>query len=382
MAIAIGTCWDGVWTYAITVDFQLACDLGGTCSAGDFFFDHPEAIDDLHFVAQAYLPFADNLSAISGASISFTHPDMGAVNTQLVNFAAPADTIVIFVGGRDLSGNQIGAAAPGGPNGAFPRGQGTISGAAADDFALWGGAIAFDTMTTAGADRNWHFGHEASPSPGTVDFISVAYHELGHVFGFGTADSFENQVSSSEFQGATSVDMYGSGVPVLFSAASSKHDHWATSVTSPPYDEEPTAAFGPSLVLGRRTLLTPLDYAALKDIGWEVPDQLLGLHGNTDDDSDVDGEDFLAWQRGFGTTSGASALMGDVSGQGGVDSFDLWLWEQNYGATSTAGGLIAPTQIPEPASCCLLTVGVLGGLLWGRSRKQRSRRSVARDSRL
>ena len=102
-----------------------------------------------------------------------------------------------------------------------------------------------------------------------------------------------------------------------------------------------------------------MDYAGLKDVGWEVPAQLLGLHGNTDGDGDVDGVDFLAWQRGFGTTSGANALMGDLNGQGAVDNYDLWLWKQNYGATSTPSGLAAPTQIPEPAAWCLLAVGAL-----------------------
>ncbi len=359
LAAGICICGGGVRADAITIDIQLACNLGETCAPGDFFFDHPAALDDLNFVAQAYTPFADSLSAISGATVTFTHPDTGAVGTQLSNFATPADAVTIYVGGRDLQGNQVGAAGPGGPDGAFARGQGTIVGEAADDFAIWGGVIAFDTKTTTGADRNWHFGFGAPPGPGTVDFISVALHELGHVFGFGTADSFENQVSSSEFQGAAAATLYGGSVPVLFNPGSFNHEHWAGAVTSPPYVEEPTPSFGPSLVSGRRTLLTPLDYAGLQDVGWEVPAQLLGLHGNADNDGDVDGVDFLAWQRGFGTTSGANALMGDLNGQGAVDNYDLWLWEQNYGATSTPSGLAAPMQIPEPAAWCLLAVGVL-----------------------
>jgi hypothetical protein len=361
LAVAVCLCWLSPPADAINIDFQLACDLDGSCGAGDFFVDHPQALDDLNFIAQSFTPFADNLSAISGATVTFTHPETGAVGTQLNGFSTPADTVTIFVGGRDLPDNQVGVGGPGGPDGNFSRGQGTIVGGAAADFAMWGGAIAFDTLASGGAERNWHFGADTSPGPGKVDFISVALHELGHLFGVGTADSFENQIVGNEFQGPAATALYGGNVPVLAS-----HDHWASNITSPPYDEQPKPSFGPSLVLGRRTLLTPLDYAALDDLGWEVPNQLLGLHGNSDNDNDVDGADFLAWQRGFGTTSGASALTGDLNGQGAVDAFDFWLWDQNYGATSGAGGLAFPVQVPEPAAWCLLATG---GLLLNRKRR-------------
>jgi len=359
LALGISLCWAIERAGAISIDFQLACDLGGSCEAGDFFFDHPAALEDLNFVAQAFTPFADDLAAIFDATVTFTHPDTGAAGTQLTGFDSPAGVVTIIVGGRDLPSNQVGTAGPGGPTGDFARGQGTIVGAAADDFAMWGGAIAFDTTATGGSDRNWHFGSEALPGPGKVDFISVALHELGHLFGFGTADSFENLVVSGEFQGAATTALYGDNVPVLFNPSSSNHEHWASDVTSPPYSIQPTPSFGPVLVSGRRTLLTPLDYAGLQDLGWDVPAQLLGLHGNSDGDGDVDGVDFLAWQRGFGVGSGASALTGDLNGQGAVDEFDLWLWEQNYGATSGPGNLAANAQIPEPAAWCLLLTGVL-----------------------
>lgn len=350
---------------AITLDFRLACELGGTCEAGDFFVDHPQAWADLNFVGQFYAPFADSLSAISGASVSFTHPDTGAVGFGLSNFSVPADTVVIYVGGRDLSGSQVGAAGPGDPSGGFPRGQGVIVGSAAQDFGMWGGVITFDTKTSTGASRNWHFGADSLPGSGEVDFISVAMHELAHVFGFGTSASLENKVSGGLLQGPAATAVYGSSVPMVFNPSSGRHEHWSVDVTSPPYADEPDLALGASLRLGRRVLLTPLDYAGLADVGWEVPTQLLGLHGNADGDGDVDGEDFLAWQRGYGAASGGSALAGDLSGQGAVDRFDLWLWERYYGSTSNAGGLAAG-QVPEPATC-FLTGGVLLALALSRS---------------
>ncbi len=349
--------WNAPLAQALTLDFRLACNLGGTCGPGDFFFDHPEAWADLNFAGQFFAPFADSLSAISGASVTFTHPDTGSPGFGLGNFSVPEDTVVIYVGGRDLDGNQVGGGAPGGPNGAFPRGQGTIVGSSANDFASWGGVVSFNTKTSTGADRNWHFGVDSPPGPFQVDFLSVAMHELGHVFGFGASDSLENKVSGGLLQGAASTALYGTGVPMVFNPGTNKHEHWDDNVTSPPYANQPVPSFGGTLRLGRRVLLTPLDYAGLKDIGWQVPAQLLGLHGNSDGDGDVDGDDFLAWQRGYGLPSGGSALAGDLSGQGMVDSFDLWLWEHYYGATSGVGGLAAG-QVPEPASWRL------GALCW------------------
>jgi len=343
---------------AVVLDFQLACELGSTCGAGDFFFDHPEALDSLNFAASVYSPLEDSLDAIAGASVTFSHPDTGATGFGLSNFSVAADTVTIYVGGRDLPGNQVGVAAPGGPIGSFARGQGTITGSLADDFSLWGGSISFDTKNTNGTDRNWHFDPQTSPGPGQTDFLSVAWHELGHIFGFGTSDSFENLIAGGEFLGASAVEIYGTNVPVVFNPVSSRHEHWGSGLTSPPYADEPDVAFDAALVLGRRTLVTPLDVAALDDLGWEVPSQMLGLHGDADADGDVDGIDFLAWQRGVGTAFGATAAMGDVGGGGAVDDFDLWLWSQHYGATLAEGNLSA-NQIPEPTAWGLFVVGLM-----------------------
>ncbi len=67
-------------------------------------------------------------------------------------------------------------------------------------------------------------------------------------------------------------------------------------------------------------------------------DSLL-LAGDFDADGDVDGRDFLAWQRGAGTLYGAA---------------DLAAWQQNHGL-SLAAQVASVQAIPEPAS--LLLVG-------------------------
>lgn len=65
-----------------------------------------------------------------------------------------------------------------------------------------------------------------------------------------------------------------------------------------------------------------------------------GLGGDFDEDDDVDGEDFLLWQQGFGSMFDASHLAE---------------WQGNYGMSSA---LIAGQAIPEPASVALAVLGM------------------------
>ena len=60
---------------------------------------------------------------------------------------------------------------------------------------------------------NWHFGL-SQPTTGNNDFYAVAFHELAHVLGFGTADSFRNKVSGAFFTGAKAREAHGANVPM------------------------------------------------------------------------------------------------------------------------------------------------------------------------
>ncbi len=75
---------------------------------------------------------------------------------------------------------------------------------------------------------------------------------------------------------------------------------------------------------------------------------------NFDGDNDVDGEDFLIWQRFAGGPGGLS--QGDANNDGNVDEDDLAIWEAQYGLPVTLSGVSA---IPEPQSICLLLCGLL-----------------------
>jgi len=79
-----------------------------------------------------------------------------------------------------------------------------------------------------------------------------------------------------------------------------------------------------------------------------------------DNDADIDGTDFLAWQHGHGTTTGATHEQGDANGDQAVNREDLILWQQSFGNGTEA---IAGSQsVPEPSALALGAI-LLGQLL-------------------
>lgn len=87
---------------------------------------------------------------------------------------------------------------------------------------------------------------------------------------------------------------------------------------------------------------------------WVAVLSSLTLPGDFDSDGDVDGTDFLVWQRGFGAEFGAT---------------DLSDWESNYG---TVGGGAA-VGVPEPSAVALLVIGLTNvSVLITRRRRSRS----------
>lgn len=73
------------------------------------------------------------------------------------------------------------------------------------------------------------------------------------------------------------------------------------------------------------------------------------LSADFDEDGDVDGNDFLALQRGYGTPIGAQHAQGDADRDGDVDDDDLNLWETSF-ATLAA---VVPQTVPETSTALL-----------------------------
>ncbi|MDZ4656118.1 MAG: family 10 glycosylhydrolase [Bythopirellula sp.] len=79
--------------------------------------------------------------------------------------------------------------------------------------------------------------------------------------------------------------------------------------------------------------------------------------GDFDGDEDVDGRDFLVWQRNIGMTTGATAAHGDANADGKVDAADLLRLRQNYG-WSVVGGL-SGIGVPEPSHVVLFVQAIV-----------------------
>jgi hypothetical protein len=215
---------------------------------------------------------SDNLGAISPDGVNntwtarFSNPaDFNAPLVEVPNLNIAQHEIRVFAGGSDLTGNTLGVGGPGGFSaGGFQpfldslrRGQAGYLGAPASqtDFGPWGGSITFDTSGTA-----WNFSL-AGPVAGQADFYSVALHELGHLLGFGTANSFKNLAPSPPaFNGLVSNGLLP-GVQVT-----GDRGHWAEGTM---YGGQ-EVAMDPSIIIGTRKEFTELDFAGLDDMGWQV----------------------------------------------------------------------------------------------------------------
>jgi hypothetical protein len=85
-----------------------------------------------------------------------------------------------------------------------------------------------------------------------------------------------------------------------------------------------------------------------------------------DNDGDVDGADFLTWQRGVGV--GTTNAAGDADGNGSVNGADLAIWKSNFGPDAT----VAIASIPEPSAVCLGMLAAAAVLVGGKPRRSRS----------
>ncbi|MEO2049440.1 MAG: hypothetical protein ABGX16_23020 [Pirellulales bacterium] len=75
---------------------------------------------------------------------------------------------------------------------------------------------------------------------------------------------------------------------------------------------------------------------------------ILNLNADFDNDKDVDGNDFLIWQRGFGT--GATKADGDANASGTVDDVDLDILEGEFGSGDPANIVVTGGTFADPFS--------------------------------
>jgi hypothetical protein len=240
---------------AIAIQFDYSRDTAG-------FFADPNrravlqrAADDLasHLSANLY---AITPGGANSYTMSFFDPATGQY-VSVANRALPANTIVVYAGGRDLTGYEAGIGGYGGYGASGTQDWlNTLQGRGPGGMMLWGGSLAFDTTT------NWFVSTGTSGLGGSqVDFYTVASHELGHLLGLGTAPAWFGQSSGGYFRGPNAQAVYGGPVPLSGDGA-----HWADGITV----GGTQTSMDPMVQLGTRTPFTSLDYGAMKDIGWAV----------------------------------------------------------------------------------------------------------------
>lgn len=213
---------------------------------------------------------ADNLTGFTSAGSDqftayFFNPSNG-LEISKSGFSVAANQIIVYVGAYDLGSTILGEGGPGGyyveASQAFidnstSRGQAGALDTPPTDFGPWGGSLAFNNTTS------FYFDNDTSTDESFTgyDFYSVAVHELGHLLGFGTADSFSNKIVNGMFTGANVTALTGENQPVPGDGS-----HWKDGLV---YGNQ-EAAMTPSIAANTRKRFTELDFAALADTGWEV----------------------------------------------------------------------------------------------------------------
>lgn len=275
-----------------TITFQ----FDYTYDTSNFFADNPEAKVDLQDAANFYSSLLGNQlgvidptaqSAIDSSTDTWitdafnpSDPNNTSSDIQLSNVVVPANTIIIYVGGTALGVGDLGI---GGPaqftasgtqtwkNIVEGRGQAGATGDPSfqSNFSPWGGSISFDSTT------NWYF----DPDPSTTadipkadyDFYSVALHEMGHILGIGTADSWYNLISNNNIFHGPAATLANNGHSP---AVTPDFGHWAENLKSTAFGTKTVqeVSMDPAITFGVRKYFTTLDAAALVDIGWQIAD--------------------------------------------------------------------------------------------------------------
>jgi hypothetical protein len=358
LLVALGSV-RGAWGLEILFDYSY--DAGGFFAAQD----RRDALESAASLLEGLI--TDDLSAITpgGPNASWTATFVNPYNggdASEVNRTIQANKMVVYVGGHDLPGNEVGFGGPGGYESfgstawnttVSTRGQAGASSTLATDFGPWGGSIAFDTTGGDGQARNWHFGIPTAPTPGSTDFYTTAVHELTHVLGFGISNSWKTYVNPGKtfYNGPASTARYGSAVPLI---AGGDGSHWLEGLqsTSTWTGLTAEAAMDPTQNLGARKTLTQLDLAALQDIGWTLSSTAVPLPGDANRDGRVDLTDFGTLKGNFG--AGFGPQRGDFDGNGDVNLSDFGILKANFGRT---GSIVVPE--PSTALLALLALGVL-----------------------
>ncbi len=283
--------------------------------------------------------------------------------------------------GRALGGTVITANLP--ANTAIVNISGTQDGAAGFDGSQdrWyhpfftGGATGLLQYTIQPGTYTFHL---INPSLATTQFPALNSAQLGEIF---TAWTF-NSPWITDYMVFDSAAATNFSLPQLFSGGiAPSGDPGATSSATAAFDHAEMKGYANTIVdsPGGRytgTVASARTFATAETLIFIVPDSILsdnqggvsvlispasGLAGDFDLDDDVDGADFLKWQRGQSPHSGSSAELAD--------------WRANFGI-----GTASTHAIPEPAAL-LLALGMAGLTCRKNGARRRAIASMREDCR-
>jgi hypothetical protein len=228
--------------------------------------------------------------------LAFRNPSTNAtVSLNGLNLAA--NTFRMYVGAQDLTGGVLANGNPmnyvtyssgstGGPNQAAEfeaaknsmnavLGRGSAVKVGSFNAASWGpimGSLAFNT------DFWWNFDYQSAPASGRPDFYSTALHEMLHAIGVGTAESWSANVTADDngnglknWTGAEVIALKGTGRDLVDGAhiAGSVKGNRVTGITTALSSEGiQDAVMVPSTATGVRKIMTDVDQAFLRDMGY------------------------------------------------------------------------------------------------------------------
>ena len=254
----------------INVLFDFRFDTAG------FFTNHTDRIATIRAAAaDVGARFSDTLAAIPYPTTpgdfwkaQFDRPGGVGQPEEVANLLVPANTVVVFVGARELIGpltlESSGREAGGSPtwyDTVLGRGQANSYGAAATDYSPWGGSITYDLIA------NWHYGIDPPGGSTEYDLYMATQKALFHILGFGASEAWTRVGGTGQFFGPTAVGVYGTTVPLDESAGEDNYV-WQEDVLS----QGQRTLMDRDLEDGERIAPTALDLAAMQDIGWALQD--------------------------------------------------------------------------------------------------------------
>jgi hypothetical protein len=206
---------------------------------------------------------SENFGAISSSgdntwALFFPNPSTGQ-GEILVDQDIPANTIRIYPGARDIGASHL----------AEVEYLYTFDGDEAwvnlftmrdstTNFDSFGGPIAFDSTAA------WYFDDDPTTLeafPGQFDLFTMAQHEIAHLLGLGLSNAFNDKSAGGAlFTGANATALYGDQVPL------GDPGHFQNGLMF----KGNTVLLDHTLAAGERRLMTELEFAALKDLGYDI----------------------------------------------------------------------------------------------------------------